>query len=279
MEPIVIVVVLVSALIHAAWNAMVKGEEDALETQAAVVVGGAFFAVPFLFFVPFPNPEAGFYLALSAAIHCAYFAALAVGYRVGDLSFVYPIARGTGPILVALLSAFLMGEILSVPQLASVSIICFGLFTLALSGRAGGGIRAFAFAILVSATIAGYSLTDGIGVRVAQNPWSYIPWLIFVQAIPFLTFVIWRRRDDLTVLYQGQTRTFLLGGFLIGASYGLAMWAFSQERIAIVMALRETAVVCGAVLGAVVFREAYGRWRLIAPLLIATGAVCLNVVE
>ena len=279
MEPTVTVVVLVSALMHAAWNAVVKGGEDALVTQAAVVIGGAFFAVPFLFFVPFPNPEAWFYLALSAAIHCAYFAALAVGYRVGDLSFVYPIARGTGPILVALLSAFLIGEILSVPQLASVSIICFGLFTLALSGRAGGGIRAFAFAILVSATIAGYSLTDGIGVRVAQNPWSYIPWLIFVQAIPFLTFVIWRRRDDLTVLYHGQTRTFLLGGFLIGASYGLAMWAFSQERIAIVMALRETAVVFGAVLGAVVFREAYGRWRLIASLLIATGAVCLNVVE
>ena len=81
------------------------------------------------------------------------------------------------------------------------------------------------------------------------------------------------------MLYHGQTRTFLLGGFLIGASYGLAMWAFTQERIAIVMALRETAVVFGAVLGAVVFREAYGRWRLIASLLIATGAVCLNVVE
>ncbi|MDP7393131.1 MAG: hypothetical protein QGH07_15030 [Alphaproteobacteria bacterium] len=108
---------------------------------------------------------------MSAAIHCAYFSALAVGYRVGDLSFVYPIARGTGRILVALLSAFLIGEILSVPQLASVSIICFGLFILALNGRAGGGIRASASAILVSATIAGYSLTDGIGVRVAQNPW------------------------------------------------------------------------------------------------------------
>ena len=255
MEPTVTVVVLVSALMHAAWNAVVKGGENALLPQAAVVVGGAFFAVPFLFFVTFPNPAALFYLALSAAIHCAYFAALAVG----DLSSVYPIAQGTGPILNALLSAFPIGEILSVPQLASVSIICFGLFTLALSGRAGGGIQAFAFAILVSATIAGYSLTDGIGVRVAQNPWSYIPWLIFVQAFPFLTFVIWRRRDDLSVLYHGQTRTFLAGGFLIGASYGLAMWAFTQERIAIVMALRETAVVFGAVLGAVVFREAYGR--------------------
>ena len=120
MEPTVTVVVLVSALMYAAWNAVIKGREDALVTLAAVVVGGAFFAVPFLFFIPFPNLKAWFYLALSAAIHCAYFAALAVGYRVGDLSFVYPIARGTGPILVAVLSAFLIGEILSVTQLAIV---------------------------------------------------------------------------------------------------------------------------------------------------------------
>ena len=127
---------------------------------------------------------------MSAASHCAYFAALAVGYRVSELSFIDPIARGTGPILVALLFAFLIGEILSVTQLANVLIFCFGLYTLALSGRASGGMRAFAFAILFSATIAGYSLTDGVGVRVAQNPWPHIRWLIFVQAFPFLTFAI-----------------------------------------------------------------------------------------
>ena len=215
---------------------------------------------------------------MSAAIHCAYFAALAVGYRVSDFSFVYPIARGTGPFLVALLFAFLISEILSVPQLANVLIFCFGLNTLALSGRASRGIRAFAFATLVSATIAGYSLTDGIGVRVAQNPWPYIPWLIFVQAFPFLTFAIWRCRDDLTLLYREQTRA-IFGGLLIGASYVLAMWAVNQERSATVMALRETTVFYGAVLGVVVFREAYGRWRLIASLLIATGALRLKVVE
>ena len=113
-----------------------------------------------------------------------------MGYQVSELSFIDPIARGTGPILVALLFAFLIGEILSVTQLANVLIFCFGLYTLALSGRASGGMRAFAFAILFSATIAGYSLTDGVGVRVAQNPWPHIRWLIFVQAFPFLTFAI-----------------------------------------------------------------------------------------
>ena len=217
-------------------------------------------------------------MTLSAAIHCDYFAALAVATEwATSFRLSHCVRNRTDSRCPALRISDRQNSV-GAPNRKRFDHLLW-LFTLALSGRACGGIRAFAFAILVSATIAGYSLTDGIGVRVAQNPWSYIPWLIFVQAIPFLTFVIWRRRDDLTALYQGQTRTFLLGGFLIGASYGLAMWAFSQERIAIVMALRKTAVVCGAVLGAVVFREAYGRWRLIAPLLIATGAVCLNVVE
>ena len=129
MEPTVTVVVLVSALMHAAWNAVVKGGEDALCRRPRSLSAAR--SLPFLTLFRYLSESGSlFYLALSAAIHCAYFAALAVGYG-SDLSFVYPIARGTGPILVALLSAFLIGEILSVPQLASVSIICFGLFTLA----------------------------------------------------------------------------------------------------------------------------------------------------
>ncbi len=94
---------------HASWNAVVKGAEDGLVTQAAVVLGGAVYAVPFLFVVPFPNAEAWMYLGLSALIHCAYFAALAAAYGFGDLGFIYPIARGNGPVLVAGLSALTIG--------------------------------------------------------------------------------------------------------------------------------------------------------------------------
>ena len=277
MEPSVTLIVLISALMHASWNAVVKGAKDGLVTQATVVLGGAVFAIPVLFFVPFPTGEAWIYLALSAIIHCGYFAALATAYGIGDLGFIYPIGRGTGPVLVAGLSALLIGEVLNAAQFAGVAVICLGLFILAFSGRKGGGSRGFLFALLIGATIAGYSLTDGIGVRIAMTPFSYIPWLIFVQAIPFSLFVLWRRHGRVSAFARGQGKSFWIGGFLIGASYGMAMWAFSQEQVAIVMALRETAVIFGAIIGAFVFKEAYGHRRIFASLLIATGAIFLNV--
>ena len=277
MDPTVTAVVLLSALMHASWNAFVKGAADGLVTQAAIVAGAAAYAVPFLFFVPFPNAEAWFYLALSAVIHCGYFAALATGYSIGDLGVVYPIARGSAPIIVTGLSALLIGEVLSLAQFASVLVICLGLFALTMSRHPGGDKRPILFAALIAATIAAYSMTDGIGVRVAGNPYAYIPWLLFVQAFPFLGFLVWRRGNALVTLARGQGQNFFLGGFLVGASYGLAMWAFCEERVAVVMALRETSVIFGAVIGAVIFREAFGKRRIFAAVLIAIGAVALNL--
>lgn len=277
MDPLVTAVVLVSALMHASWNAVVKGAQDGLVTQAAVVLGGAAYAAPFLFVVPFPNAEAWVYLGLSALIHCGYFAALAAAYSFGDLGFIYPIARGSGPVIVAGLSALTIGEVLSPAQIAGVSVICIGVLALAVTGRQGGGLKGFLFALGVACTIAGYSLADGIGVRVSDTPFSYIPWLIVVQAIPFTLFVLWRRRWRAAQLIRGQTRTFWLGGLLIGGSYGMAMWAFYAERLSVVMALRETAVIFGALIGAIIFKEAFGHRRVLASILIASGAVWLNI--
>ncbi len=277
MDPFVTAVVLVSALMHASWNAIVKGAEDGLVTQAAVVLGGAVYAVPFLSVVPFPDAEAWIYLGLSALIHCAYFAALAAAYGFGDLGFIYPIARGSGPVLVAGLSALTIEELLSPAQLTGVSIICLGVLALGVTGRSGGGLKGFLFALAVACTIAGYSLADGIGVRVSETPFSYITWLIVVQTIPFTLFTLWRRGWRAGRLIRGQARTFWLGGFLIGGSYGIAMWAFYAERLSVVMALRETAVIFGALIGAIIFKEAFGRRRVLASILIASGAVWLNI--
>tara|TARA_Y100000766_G_scaffold266464_1_gene260828 strand:- start:727 stop:1566 length:840 start_codon:yes stop_codon:yes gene_type:complete len=277
MDPFVTAVVLVSSLMHATWNAVVKGAEDGLVTQAAVVLGGALYAIPFLFGVPFPNAEAWIYLGLSALIHCAYFAALAAAYGFGDLGFIYPIARGSGPVLVAGLSALTIGELMSPAQFAGVSIICLGVLALAVTGRSGSGLKGFLFALAVACSISGYSLADGIGVRVSEMPFSYIPWLISVQAIPFTLFTLWRRGWRIDRLIRGQARTIWLGGFLIGGSYGMAMWAFYAESLSVVMALRETAVIFGAIIGAIVFKEAFGRPRILASILIASGAVWLNI--
>ena len=270
-------VVLISAMMHASWNAIVKGARDTLATQAAIVIGGGLYAVPFLFFVPFPNSETWIYLGLSSLIHCAYFAALAAAYDVGDLGFIYPIARGTAPVLVAVLSALTIGEFLTTAQLTGVLIICFGVLTLALTGQHSSGHNPFFFALGVSFTVASYSITDGAGVRVAETPFSYISWLIAIQALTFGLFVIWRRRWQVYHLIHEQGRTIWLGGLLIGASYGMAIWAFYAERVSVVMALRETAVVFAAIIGTIVFKEAFGQGRVLAAILIVTGAVWLNV--
>ena len=277
MDPLVTVVVLVSALMQASWNAVVKGAEDSLVTQAAVVLGGALYAVPFVFGVPFPNAEAWMYPGLSTLIHCAYYAALAAAYGFGDLGFIYPIARGSGPVLVAGLSALTIGELLSPTQLAGVLIICLGVLALAVTGRSGGGLKGLLFALAVACTISSYSLADGIGVRVSETPFSYILWLIAVQAIPFTLFTLWRREWRVDLLICGQARTIWLGGFLIGGPYGITMWAFYTESLSIAMALRETAVIFGAIIGAIVFKEAFGRPRILASILIASVAVWLNI--
>ena len=217
------------------------------------------------------------YPGLSALIHCAYYAALAAAYGFGDLGFIYPIARGSGPVFVAGLSALTIGELLSPTQLAGVLIICLGVLALAVTGRSGGGLKGLLFALAVACTISSYSLADGIGVRVSETPFSYILWLIAVQAIPFTLFTLWRREWRVDLLIRGQARTIWLGGFLIGGSYGITMWAFYTECLSIVMALRETAVIFGAIIGAIVFKESFGRPRILASILIASGAVWLNI--
>ena len=279
MDPIVVTVILASAVMHAVWNAMVKGGADGLVVQTAVVCGGALLAVPFLFLVPFPPPEVWWYLVASALIHGLYFWVLAAAYQFGDLSLVYPVARGSGPLLIAGLSAVFLREYLSAGQMAGIGLICAGLFVLTLSGRHGGGSRAILYALLVALTIAGYTIFDGIGVRTAETPYSYIAWLIAIQSLPILALAWWLRGRDFPALARAEWRSGAMGGLLIGLSYGMAMWAFAQEALALVMALRETAVIFGALIGAIVFKEAFGRWRILASILVAAGAVTINVVN
>ena len=153
------------------------------------------------------------------------------------------------------------------------------LFVLTLSGRHGGGSRAILYALLIALTIAGYTIFDGIGVRTTETPYSYIAWLIAIQSLPILALAWWRRGRDFPALARAEWRSGAIGGLLIGLSYGMAMWAFAQEALALVMALRETAVIFGALIGAIVFKEAFGRWRVLASILVAAGAVTINVVN
>jgi drug/metabolite transporter (DMT)-like permease len=275
--------VLLAALLHASWNALVKSGGDKLAVQTLVI----FFHIPpallFLPFVPFPTPLAWLCIAGSTLVHTLYYAALVGAYRVGDLSQVYPIARGSAPLLVALGAFMILGETLSPLESIGLLILSAGLISLAWRRRAGGEREAFKagsspvlLALATGFTIGGYSLIDGIGGRAAETVFSYIVWLFILEPLPLVFFALSRRGWSLAP-FRPYWKRGLIGGIISGVAYGIVIWAMSVAPLAHVIALRETSVVLAAAIGMLFLGEGFGPLRLAAALLVACGAVLLRV--
>jgi drug/metabolite transporter (DMT)-like permease len=209
----------------------------------------------------------------------AYNLLLMRSYRLGEFGQVYPLARGTSPLLVALGAAVFVGEQLSVVRLVGVVVISAGLGTLVFVGGVPtrAARPAIAAAVLTGAVIAAYTTVDGVGVRSAGSVAGYTGWLFLLQG-PVLPVaaVVARRR-----LLWHQVRPHLLaglaGGFLSLTAYGLVLWAQTRGALAPIAALRESSVIVGAVIGAVVFGERFGRWRIAATVLVATGVILVTL--
>ncbi len=183
-DPAVAALVLFAALMHASWNAIVKSDRDRLMSFGLVMLAGSLIAVPFLPFVAFPSAEAWPYLIGSIIVHNFYYFFLLRAYAHGDLSHVYPIARGLGPLLVAIFSGRLAGEYLSVAESAGVTLLSFGIASLAFSHglpRNGAEWKPVLYAVGTGISIAGYTMCDGLGVRASGDAIGYIAWLNLLE--------------------------------------------------------------------------------------------------
>ncbi len=271
--------VLVGALLHAIWNAMVKADEDRLVALAAVFLTSGLVGLAALPFVPVPAVAAWPWLAASVAIHVLYVAGLVGAYRHGDLSRVYPLARGCGPLLVALVAGRLVGEYLTAWQVAGLTLVSMGIVGLALEpGALGVGRRGTLWALFTGGTIAAYTVTDGMGGRVSGDPIGYIAWLFAFQ-VPFVPLYVYLRRSAAVRAYcrSGQWKRGAGGGMVALASYGIAIWAMSAAPMALVAALRETSVLFGALIGVTLLREPMGHWRIAAAVLVVAGQLLMNL--
>lgn len=278
LTPLVMMLVLCAALMHATWNAIVKSDRDPLASFGLVLIAGGVLGLLVVPFVPLPAPASWKFLAASTVIHYFYYFFLLRAYEHGDLSHVYPIARGVGPTLVAIFSNALIGEQISLQSGVGVGLVSLGIIGLALGNgwRAFGG-RATFFAILTGMTIAGYTVADGTGVRNAGNPLSYIAWLNVVEGPWVFLVAVYVRRSALLPYLKAQWWRGSLGGVVAALGYGIAIWALSLGAMANVAALRETSVLFAALMGTLLLGEKFGAKRVMAALVIVAGLLLMNL--
>jgi drug/metabolite transporter (DMT)-like permease len=277
-DPLVLGLVLAAALLHASWNALVKAGGDPFVRLAVVNAVGGLCAVPLLFLAALPAPASWPYLFGSVVVHHAYYLALGYGYRFGDLSHVYPIARGIAPPLVAFAAWAFAGESVGPLGLLAILVISGGIVSLAFTddGRLVA-IRPLALGLTTGITIAGYTLFDGLGGRAAGDVLAYIAWLFVIDAVPFSVIVAFRYRRRLGPALAACWRPAAFGGVLSVIAYGLVIWAMSLTPLAAVSALRETSVIIAALIGTRLLREPFGTRRVLAAGLVAAGVVLLQV--
>ncbi len=276
----IVALMLLSALLHASWNGLVKAETtDRLVSFMVVMVSGGVFALFFLPFVEPPDRAALPYLFASAAIHYVYYFTLLNAYAYGDLSHVYPIARGSAPALVAVLSAAAAGEFLTLREVAGVGLVSLGIGSLAMGRSQGGGdaLKATLLALATGALIASYSVVDGLGARAAGHPLSYIVWLNILESPGVLAYVLVRRGWRIMPALRAVIGRAAIGGTIATFGYGIAIWALSLGAMAHVAALRETSVLFATLIGTRLLGESFGTKRLAAALVVVAGLLLMNL--
>lgn len=275
----VIGLVLAAALLHASWNAMLKSSNDRLASLSLMTIGAGLGAIPLVIWRPLPDASAWFCIILSGVLHTGYNLFLIRAYRIGDFGQSYPIARGSSPLLVALGAAIFAGEQLSIYTVIGIALVSAGIISLAqlrkLRSREDLSGPAAAFA--TGAFIAAYTVTDGIGARLAGDAISYAGWLFVLDSIPLALIYFYKHGRSPISLYARDTWISLLGGVMSLLAYAIVIWAVTLAPMGMVSALRETSVLFAALIGWIFLGEKLTSRRVLACGVIAAGAIVLGM--
>jgi drug/metabolite transporter (DMT)-like permease len=268
---------ILAAVLHAVWNALVKTSGDRLVTLGFIAFVNVLTALALLPFVDPPSQAAWAFIAISTLVKYAYYALVNFAYRAGDLSLVYPLARGFAPLAVTIAAAVLAGEYLSLPSLAGVVIACLGISSLGIGGlgRLHDSLPIW-LAIGTGLTIAVYTVCDGLGIRASDSPFGFIAW-IYVLELPVVLAILWLRRRGLAQTLESHWRYGLLAGLCAVVAYALVLIAALYAPLSIVSALRETSVIIAALIGTVLLGERPWQDRVVASTFVAGGVALMTV--
>jgi drug/metabolite transporter (DMT)-like permease len=270
--------VLLSALLHALWNSLVKVGRDRLASITVIVVTGGALSAPIAAVVPLPTATTLAFVAASVLTHLVYYYFLINAYRFGDLSRVYPLARGLAPPTVAIGAALVAGEWLSARELVGVALVFCGIASLTLGADGGNGSdpRSLWFAIATGGMIALYTIIDGLGARYSPQALTYVAWMNMLETVGVLIAARVRRGRVVWSALLVDLPRGVLAGAMATVGYGIVVYAMSRGTLAHVSALRETSVVIAALIGTVVLGERGAPARIAAAAIVAAGVIVMN---
>jgi drug/metabolite transporter (DMT)-like permease len=279
--PLIVALVLLAALLHASWNAMAKSGGSPQFSIASYRLISAICCLPLLFLFPIPLAQSWPMLLVSTLIHTLYYYTLSRSYRSGDLSQVYPLFRGLAPVLVVLGAALLANEYLAPGAMLGIALVSAGLISITFVGGAIGKIPPLAlrWGLATSVLIAAYTVADGMGVRVAGNPFSYIIWLFVLEPIPIGLWLLATDRSGWFSYMRAKPVKICAGALAAAGAYAMVIYAMGVAPMGMVSSLRETSVIFAALIGTFLFREPFGRQRIIAATLVCCGVVLIKILS
>lgn len=277
----VTIAVLLAAAVHAGWNALIKRGRDPLFETTLIHAWVALPALVAIVLLPLPGPTAALCLAASSVVHCVYYHALAAAYRNGDLSFAYPIMRGSAPMFTAVLASLLLGERPGPLGWLGIVAVCAGVLAIGLARARGvdpaARRRSLGWALLTAATIVVYTLIDSTGARSAPTPWSYVAWLAALEGPAMFAVVLARHGRPLLDYARGRGPGPLAAGIASMLGYGVALWAMTRAPVALVAALRETSVLFALLIARTMLGERFGAARWAGAASIVAGVFALRL--
>jgi len=275
MSTVVIGLALFAAILHAAWNASLRNGGDRLWTVTVMSFASTVFALPFLVFFPLPASGAWPYIVLSAVLQVGYSVFLVAAYRYGELGQVYPIVRGTVPLLVTLAGLVTTAERLDFYQVAGIVLVAVGIMSLAF-GKGRAATSSILFALVTGAIIAAYATIDSIGVRQTEQSGAYTAWVLVLYGM-LLPGAFLAMRRQLVVDFRAPDTWKALGGGLVAMiAYGAVVAAFALGPAGPITALRETSVVFAVLIGWLFLGEGLTARRILACIIVAAGAILLG---
>lgn len=273
----VVLAVLFAAVLHATWNALTHSAKDRVAAITLIGVAAAGCAAVGAIFAPTPAPASWPFIGVSILLETVYSYGLVLAYRLGEFSSMYPLARGTSPLVVALVGTVFIGQPMSGVELVGVLTVSGGLLALAFADGlpARSDLPAIWAAVGTGCVIASYTIVDGIGVRKSGSVIGYASWIFLPQGILIVLIALAIRRRSLLAGLKPNWRRGLTGGLVSISAYSIVLWAQTKGTLAGIATLRETSILIGSVIGTVVFHERYGRTRLIASAGVVTGILLI----